>query len=145
MGYYTKYAIRIKNKYNTESNLKKLCRFIKLVSGYTFDLEGSILIDSYCGIIYWNDFDREKDMIIISKLLPKLEIEICGKGENPGDVWCYLYRNGNRYQGGDSFLKKGYELGFSDETDSNNCSVISCSSSDEDKSNDEEEKDEKGD
>ena len=88
MGYYTKYAIWIKNKYNTKSNLKKLCRFIKIVSGYTFEIEGSILIDSYCGIIYWNDFDREKDMIITSKLFPKLEIEICGKGENPGDVWC---------------------------------------------------------
>ena len=84
-------------------------------------------------------------MIIISKLLPKLEIEICGKGENPGDLWCYLYRNGNRYQGGDSFLKKGYDFDFYEETDSNNCSVISCSSSDEYKSNDEDDKDEKGD
>ena len=34
MGYYTKFAIRIKNKYNTESNLKKLSRVIELVSGY---------------------------------------------------------------------------------------------------------------
>ena len=141
MGYYTHYAIRIKNKYNTKSNLKKLSRVIELVSGYSFEIKGSILFDSYDGGAKW--YHREKDLIIISKLLPKLKIEICGKGEDEGDEWCYLYKNGKKYQGGNLFLENEDDSDFYEETDSNHCSVISCNSSDGYHSSDEDDDNEK--
>ena len=139
MGYRTKHAIRIINKYNTRSNLKKLNRVIKLVSEYSFDIKGATLVDfsslDSCGFKW---YEYENDMRIVSKLLPKLEIEICGKGERPGDEWCYIFKNGNVDDGGDVFIEEEYDSDFYDETKANHCSIISCSSSEEYISDDDE-------
>ena len=143
MGYLTLHAIRIINKYNTRNNLKKLKRVIEIMSDYSFDIKGSILTDYICtdGDGYkW--YDCNCDMPKISRLLPKLEIQICGKGEDEGDEWSFIFENGNRYKSFQMFI---YDLDadsisdFNEETESNHCSIISCSSSENEEEKEEDE------
>ena len=133
MGYYTLHAIRIINKYNTKTNLKKLLRVIRIISDYSFYIKGSTItdFDDMDDDMGHKWYDCEKYMKAVSKLLPKLKIEICGKGESEGDEWCYIFKNGNQSNGGEIFIENEYDSDFNDESDSNHCSVISCSSSDE--------------
>ncbi len=87
------------------------------------------------GMIYHND------MRIVSKLLSKLKIEICGRGEYGGE-WCYIFKNWNMDDGEDAFIQEEYDSDFYDETKANHCSMISCSSSDEYISSNDEDDDE---
>ena len=130
MGYLTLHAIRITNKYNTRKNLKKLLKLTQIISDYHFHIKGSTIIDFYgtddIGI-KWYDclYDMEK----VSKLLPKLKINICGKGEEEDDEWSYIFKNGKRYDSSEMFIKNKYDSDFNEETESNHCSIISLSSS----------------
>ena len=45
MGYRTLHAIRITNKYNTRKNLEKLLKLTQIISGYSFDIRGSTIVD----------------------------------------------------------------------------------------------------
>ena len=138
MGYYTIHAIRITNKYNTRKNLKKLLRLIKIISGYSFNIKGSTIVsfpntDDYC----YKWYECLSDMEKVSKLLPKLEINICGKGEGENDEWSYIFKNGVRYDSSEMFIKDEYDSDYNEETESNHCSIISCSSSENDNEKDE--------
>ena len=130
MGYLTLHAIRIVNKYNTRKNLKKLLKLTQIISDYHFHIKGSTIIDFYgtddIGI-KWYDclYDMEK----VSKLLPQLEINICGKGEEENDEWSYIFKNGKRYDSSEMFIKNKYDSDFNEETESNHCSIISLRSS----------------
>ena len=141
MGYRTIHAIRIINKYNTRNNLKKLKRVIEIMSDYSFDIKGSILTDYICTDgdgFKW--YDCNCDMPKISRLLPKLEIQICGKGEDEGDEWSYIFKNGNRYKSSEMFIYDfEYDSDFNEETESNHCSIIACSSSKNEEENEEDE------
>ena len=131
MGYRTQHAIRIINKYNTRKNLAKLRRAIKIISNCFFETKGSTLVDfSYVDDIGYKWYDCLSDMRKISRLLPKLEIEICGKGEEEGDEWNYIFKNGEQSDGTEIFIQNEYDSDFYDETGSNHCSIISFSSSD---------------
>ena len=130
MGYYTIHAIRITNKYNTRKNLKKLIKLTKIISGYSFDIKGLNIVDfSYTDDIGHKWYECLSDMEKVSKLLPKLEINICGKGEEENDEWSYIFKNGKRYDSSEMFIKDEYDSDYNEETDSNHCSIISCSSS----------------
>ena len=140
MGYRTLHAIRITNKYNTRKNLKKLLRLIKIISGYSFKIKGSTIVDfsstdDYC----YKWYECLSDMEKVSKLLPKVEISICGKGEEEGDEWSYVFKNGGKYDSGEMFIEDEYDSDFNEETDSNHCSIISLSSSENENYNDDEE------
>ena len=65
----------------------------------------------------------------VSKLLPQLEINICGKGEEENDEWSYIFKNGKRYDSDEMFIKNEYDSDFNEGTESNHCYIISCSSS----------------
>ena len=130
MGYRTLHAIRIINKYNTRRNLKKLRRVVELISDYSFHIKGSTIIDfsdtdDYC----YKWYECLSDMEKVSKLLPQLEINICGKGEEENDEWSYIFKNGKRYDSDEMFNKNEYDSDFNEETESNHCYIISCSSS----------------
>ena len=137
MGYYTIHAIRITNKYNTRKNLKKLLKLIKIISGYSFDIKGSTIVDfSYIDDIGHKWYECLSDMEKVSKLLPQLEINICGKGEEENDEWSYKFKNGVRYDSSEMFIEDEYDSDFNEETESNHCSIISCSSSENDNEED---------
>ena len=130
MGYRTLHTIRIINKYNTKRNLKKLRRVIEIISDYSFNIKGSTIIDfsdtdDYC----YKWYECLSDMEKVSKLLPQLEINICGKGEEENDEWSYIFKNGKRYDSDEMFNKNEYDSDFNEETESNHCYIISCSSS----------------
>ena len=130
MGYRTLHTIRIINKYNTKRNLKKLRRVIEIISDYSFNIKGSTIIDfsdtdDYC----YKWYECLSDMEKVSKLLPQLEINICGKGEEENDEWSYIFKNGKRYDSDEMFIKNEYDSDFNEETESNHCYIISCSSS----------------
>ena len=138
MGYRTLHAIRITNKYNTRKNLKKLLKLTEIISGYSFDIKGSTIVDFSCTDDMGHKwYECLSDMGKVSKLLPKLEINICGKGEEENDEWSYIFKNGVRYDSSEMFLKDEYDSDYNEETDSNHCSIISCSSSENDNENDE--------
>ena len=130
MGYRTLHAIRITNKYNTRKNLKKLLKLTQIISDYHFHIKGSTIVDFYgtddIGIKW---YDYLYDMEKVSKLLPKLKINICGKGEEEDDEWSYIFKNGKRYDSSEMFIKNKYDSDFNEETESNHCSIISLSSS----------------
>ena len=130
MGYRTLHAIRIINKYNTKRNLKKLRRVIEIISDYSFNIKGSTIIDfsdtdDYC----YKWYECLSDMEKVSKLLPQLEINICGKGEEENDEWSYIFKNGKRYDSDEMFIKNEYDSDFNEGTELNHCYIISCSSS----------------
>ena len=140
MGYRTLHAIRITNKYNTRKNLKKLLKLIHIISGYSFNIKGSTIVsfpntDDYC----YKWYECLSDMEKVSKLLPKLKINICGKGEEEDDEWSYIFKNGKRYDSSEMFIKNKYDSDFNEETDSNYCSIISLSSSENEYDNEEDE------
>ena len=139
MGYYTIHAIRITNKYNTRNNLKKLLKLTEIISGYSFDIKGSTIVDfsdtdDYC----YKWYECLSDMEKVSKLLPKLEINICGKGEGENDEWSYIFKKGERYDSFEMFIENEYDSDFNEETESNHCSIISLSSSDDDEEDEDE-------
>ena len=138
MGYYTIHAIRITNKYNTRKNLKKLLKLTGIISGYSFDIKGSTIVDfSNTDDTGSKWYECLSDMAKVSKLLPKLEINICGIGEEENDEWSYIFKNGVRYDSSEMFIKDEYDSDYNEETDSNHCSIISCSSSENDNEKDE--------
>ena len=139
MGYRTLHAIRITNKYNTRKNLNKLLKLIKIISSHSLDINGSTIvdftsIDDYC----YKWYECLSDMEKVSKLLPKLKINICGKGEEEDDEWSYIFKNGKRYESSEMFIKNKYDSDFNEETESNHCSIISLSSSDDDEEDEDE-------
>ena len=140
MGYLTLHAIRITNKYNTRKNLKKLLKLTEIISGYSFDIKGSTIVDfpdtdDYC----YKWYECLSDMEKVSKLLPKLKINICGKGQEEGDEWSYIFKNGERYDSDEMFIEDEYDSDFNEETESNHCSIISLSSSENENDNEEDE------
>ena len=142
MGYRTLHAIRITNKYNTRKNLRKLVRLLKIISGYSFNIKGSTIVDfsntdDYC----YKWYECLSDMEKVSKLLPQLEINICGKGEEEDDEWSYIFKNGDRYDSHEMFIENKYDSDFNEETDSNHCSIISLSSSEDEEKEEGENKD----
>ena len=95
MGYYTIFIIKIVNKYNTRKNLEKLLDLILKISGYSaFDIVGSTITDFRNDGHKWYEWDH--DMLGISRLLPKFEISVKGKGEE-GETWEYAFKNGESY------------------------------------------------
>ena len=140
MGYRTLHAIRITNKYNTRKNLEKLLKLTQIISGYSFDIKGSTIVDfsdtdDYC----YKWYECLSDMEKVSKLLPKLKINICGKGQEEGDEWSYIFKNGERYDSDEMFIEDEYDSDFNEETESNHCSIISLSSSENEIDNEEDE------
>ena len=132
MGYYTIHAIRIVNKYNTRKNLKKLLKVIKIISGYSFEIRGSTITDfSNLDDFGCKWYECRHDMCAVSRLLPKLKIEVCGKGEEEGDEWSCTFENGFEHDEGEFFINDKYYSDFEDDTDSNHCSIVSFSSSDD--------------
>ena len=127
----TLHTIKIINKYNTRSNLKKLLRLIKVVSGYSFDIKGSTINDfeRTTTNYRWMFYDCYHDIRKISKLLPKLKIQICGKEENEGNEWSYIFKNGKESKTTEIFIESDFDSDFNEETESNHCSIVSCSSS----------------
>ena len=75
----------------------------------------------------------------VSVLLPKLKINICGKGEEEGDEWSYIFKNDEKYDSDEMFIKDEYDSDFNEETESNHCSIISLSSSENEIDNEEDE------
>ena len=139
MGYLTLHAIRITNKYNTRKNLKKLLKLTQIISDYHFHIKGSTIVDFYgtddIGIKW---YDCLSDMEKVSILLPKLKINICGKGEEEDDEWSYIFKNGKRYDSSEMFIENEYDSDFNEETESNHCSIISLSSSGDDEEDEDE-------
>ena len=139
----TLHAIRIINKYNTRSNLKKLFRLVKVVSGYSFDIKGSTINDfERTNTNYlWNFYDCFHDIRRISKLLPKLKIQICGIEESEGKEWSYIFKNGKKSKTTEKFIESDYDSDFNESTESNHCSIVSCSSSEYEEEKEEKESD----
>ena len=127
----TLHSITIINKYNTRSNLKKLFRLIKVISGYSFDIKGSAINDfeRTTTNYRWMFYDCYHDIRKISKLLPKLKIQICGKEEDEGNEWSYIFKNGKESKTTEIFIESDYDSDFNEDTESNHCSIVSCSSS----------------
>ena len=95
MGYYTIHIIKIVNKYNTRENLEKLLDIILKISGYSaFDIVGSSITDFRNDGHKW--YERDHDMLAVSRFLPKLKISVKGQGEH-GETWEYAYKNGESY------------------------------------------------
>ena len=88
MGYYTLFRIRIINKYNTKENLEELKGYIEKISGYTFDISGSVI---YSNEIKW--YSSKYHMKLVSQFFPEYEIQLKGKGEE-GEVWEVIFKDG---------------------------------------------------
>ena len=124
MGYYTLHKIRIINQYNTKKNLDILLEKISEIANYDFIIVGNVIIDTNynggCGS-KWYDFRR--DMFKISEELPELEIKVNGKGEDEGDIWEYIYKDGEEWGGYcDSFSDIDEEPHFEEENENNQLS-----------------------
>ena len=124
MGYYTLHKIRIINQYNTKKNLETLLEKISEIANYDFIIVGNVIIDTNynggCGS-KWYDFRR--DMFKISEELPELEIKVNGKGEDEGDIWEYIYKDGEEWGGYcDSFSDIDEEPHFEEENENNQLS-----------------------
>ena len=89
MGYYTVHRIRIINEYNIEENLEELKEYIEKISGYSFDISGSVIYDDGSKWYNYND-----NMRAVSKFFPGYEIQVKGKGEE-GEVWEIIFKDGN--------------------------------------------------
>ena len=89
MGYYTLYRIRIINEYSPKENLEELKGYIEKISGYTFDMSGSVI---YSEKIKW--YSSKYHMNLVSLFFPEYEIQLKGKGEE-GEVWEVIFKMGN--------------------------------------------------
>ena len=123
MGYYTLHKIRIINAYNTKKNLLLLLEKIKEVSGYIYEIVGTVIFDSS-----WDSglgskwYNCRSDMAIISQKLPELKIQVKGKGED-GKMWEYIYENGNEYERDcEDFSDIDEEPDFEEENENNQLS-----------------------
>ena len=124
MGYYTLHKIRIINQYNTKKNLEALVEKIHEIADYYFLIVGNVIVDTNCnGGCGSKWYDCRSDMITISEELPELEIQVNGKGEDEGDIWEYIYKNGNEWGGYcDSFSDIDEEPHFEEENENNQLS-----------------------
>ena len=124
MGYYTLHKIRIINQYNTKQNLIKLLEKIEEISGYGFIIVGSTIVDTNYNCESGSKwYDCRDDMIKISEELPELEIKVNGKGEDEGDIWEYIYEDGNEWgRRCDYFSDIDEESYFEEENENNQLS-----------------------
>ena len=91
MGYYTYHRIRIINEYNTKENLEELKEYIEKISGYYFDISGSVIYDD---AHKW--YNCQNNMKAVSQFFPKYEIQVKGKGEE-GEIWEIIFKDGEYY------------------------------------------------
>lgn len=82
--YYTLYKLTI-NDYNKQLEKQIISSLIKIVNCY------NILPLNRMDII-WNNHD--KNMIELSKMFPKIEMTLHGRGQDVLDVWMKIYKNG---------------------------------------------------
>lgn len=83
MGYYTRFELDI---ISGDDNKTDYLAEIGEMSGY-----GSIVDD----LIKW--YDYHKDMLVYSLQHPDTVFQLCGEGEEAGDLWKCYYKNG-KYQ-----------------------------------------------
>lgn len=97
MGYYTSYSLDV--KYGNKDNIERLVEALraKELIGYALDADYVIDGDKVGFGPYdtqkW--YDHDDDMIEISKEFPDMVFKLYGSGEDFGDEWYTLYRDGN--------------------------------------------------
>jgi hypothetical protein len=92
MGYYTKYTVKISGADDT-NHLRKVLETLELHREYdeTFSDDGRDVTVS-TEPQKWYTWERE--CILVSKVYPKITIEVHGEGEETGDIWKARVRNG---------------------------------------------------
>ena len=90
MGYLTNYKLDVKNEHHDQADAFFKWAETKpdVVSGYS--LEHFLRSDH--DTVKW--YDHDKDMKEISKKFPELVFELCGEGEESGDIWKKYYKDG---------------------------------------------------
>ena len=83
MGYYTNYTLSAQNANGKESEIEER---IKDISGYT-----GLSFDSIYNCKWYNRF---KDMEAVSKEFPDVTLSLEGDGEEQGDVWKAIFKDG---------------------------------------------------
>ena len=83
MGYYTNYTLSVLNANGKESEIEER---IQDISGYT-----GLSFDSVYNCKW---YDRFKHMEAVSKEFPDVTLFIEGDGEEQGDVWKAIFKDG---------------------------------------------------
>ena len=83
MGYYTNYTLSVQNANGKESEIEER---IKVISGYE-----SLSFDHVHNCKWYN---RLKDMEAVSKEFPDVTLFLEGDGEEQGDVWKVIFKDG---------------------------------------------------
>lgn len=82
MGYYTDYGLSIENGYHVQDEIEKR---LEEISGYALEV-GYVMNGKW--------YDHDKDMIQLSKEFPDVTFYLEGNGEEQGDVWKAIFKNG---------------------------------------------------
>ena len=92
MGYYTNYTVKISGSDNA-NQARKVLEALELHRQYdeTFSNDGKEVTVSM-GEQKWYTWERE--CILVSRVYPKITIDVHGEGEESGDVWKARVRNG---------------------------------------------------
>lgn len=82
MGYYTQYLLEAVGQYEEDA----VNDFIQEVSGYHIEL------GEYTDTIKW--YDALDDLKKLSEKFPDVVFTLSGEGEESGDIWKAIYKNG---------------------------------------------------
>ena len=82
MGYYTDFELNARNAEGIGSELEDA---LNEISGYLIEL-GEI------SSMKW--YEHDKHMLQLSKLFPEVVFLLDGEGEETGDIWKAMYKNG---------------------------------------------------
>lgn len=82
MGYATEYELNVQNARGIENEIEES---LNEISGYAIEL-GEVTT------MKW--YDHQKDMTQISKNFPDVVFTLDGVGEESGDIWKAMYKNG---------------------------------------------------
>ena len=83
MGYYTNYTLSVQNANGQESEIEERIQGISGRVGLSFDR-----------VYNCKWYNRFKDMETVSKEFPDVTLFLEGDGEEQGDVWKAIFKNG---------------------------------------------------
>lgn len=116
MGYYTKYKLTFDKRLTEEQENEIIKAFVGIEDTELTEQDAIELVKySYYGKWYEN----ERDMKAISKMFPNIEFTLNGHGEDAGDEWTNIYKNGELSEMIDSTTK-----GFRNFIENNDAFVI---------------------
>lgn len=116
MGYITRYELSFDRRLTEEQENEMIKAFANLEDT---DLTEQDVTDLVKYSLYAKWYENKRDMEAISKIFPNIEFTLNGHGEDAGDEWTNIYKNGELIETIDSTTK-----GFRNFIENNDAFVI---------------------